>query len=209
MYIRRVMWIDMEDRIRQVVESAQRVLAIVDSPVEFHLWVNPSIFDLINGVHALSRAHTTNTIYLIAGPIHHNVTKTFGERAPEQVCDSGAQMWFSQSPSGGVNVFMSPFRSALHSMKERELWVASYEEPVQLTVRKLNKHFETFARYLAETNMAARPSLTGYVFRLKLMMVDGRNRSELLRLIAKLCTDFLIPVAAIAIGAAVTIATAK
>ena len=209
MHIRRVMWLDMEERIRHVYDSAKKTLNTINSPVSLYLSVNPTNSAVFKEKPIPSRVLITNTIYLVAGSIHYPVTKTFGEKAPEHVFDSGAQLWFSQSPAGGVNVFMSPFHSALHAVEEKELWVASYEEPVQLTERKLRKHFRVFARYLAETNMAAPPSLMGYLFRLKMMMVDRRNRSELLRTTAKLIANFVIPIVAIVVGAAVTIATAK
>jgi hypothetical protein len=209
MHIRRVMWLDMEERIRQVFDSAHQTMGKIDSPIRLHLSVNPTNWEVFKGGPVPSRVFITNTIYLVASSIHYPVTKTFGEKAPEHVFDSGAQLWFSQSPSGGVNVFMSPFCSALHTIKEKELWVASYDEPAQLTERKLRRHLSVFARYLTETNMAAPPSLIGYLFRLRIMLADGRNRSELLKFTAQLLVGFVIPIAAIIIGAAVTIATAK
>jgi hypothetical protein len=209
MHIRRVMWLDLEERVRQVHDSVDKTLSAIDAPVRIYLSVNPTNLEVCKGRPAPSRVLITNTIYLVASSIHYPVTKIFGGNAPEHVFDSGAQLWFSQSPSGGVTVFMSPFHSALHKVKEKELWVASYEEPAQLTERKLRKHLLVFARYLTETNMAAPPSFIGYLFRLRMMLVDGRNRSELLRFTAKLFASFVIPIVAIVVGAAVTLATAK
>jgi hypothetical protein len=209
MYIRRVMWLDMEERIRQVFDSAQQTMCKIDPPIGFYLLVNPTNGEVFKGRLAPSRVLITNTICLVASSIRYPLTKTFGGKAPENVFDTGAQLWFSQSPYGGVNVFMSPFSSPLHTFKEKELWVASYDEPAQLTERKLRRHLSVFARYLTVTNMAAPPSIVGYLFRLRMNFADGRNRSDLLKFTYQLFTEFIIPVVAIIIGAAVTIATAK
>lgn len=209
MYIRRVMWLDMEDRIRKVYASANQKLIINKSPITIYLITNASNQELFAGKRIPSRVEITNTISIFVSSIHYPIIKTFGEKAPEHVFDSGAALWFSQSPSGGVSVFMSPFSSALHKTKEKELLIKSYDEPNQLTEEKLKNHLCVFFRYLTETNMAAPPSIIGYLFRQRIVMADQRNRSELFKLIAQLLSDFLIPIVAIIIGAAVTIATAK
>ncbi|MCK2118288.1 hypothetical protein MYW52_22675, partial [Pseudomonas juntendi] len=49
--------------------------------------------------------------------------------------ESQAAMWFAQTPSGGVTVFMSPYKSSLASLNEKEIIIGVYQDPAKLPDR--------------------------------------------------------------------------
>jgi len=60
-----------------------------------------------------------------------------------------AAMWFAQTPTGGVTVFMSPYKSDLVSINEKEIIIGFFKDPARLTDRKIRKMLATFSKYLS------------------------------------------------------------
>jgi hypothetical protein len=100
----------------------------------------------------VTRASTTNSIYLFTGNQLPVLLKTYGKNSPEWVSDHKAQLWFSQSASGGVSVFMAPYISELHKFKRDQIWLAHYESPLQVDAARIAKHARTFLRYCVDTS---------------------------------------------------------
>lgn len=150
-FVRRVMWLDLEERVRLVLDPVTRSKAAQSFG---GLYVKSS-FEMNNSKlkkFEVTRTDTTNAIYLFTGNLFPVLLKTYGKDAPKWVSDHNAQLWFSQSASGGVSVFMAPYISELHKFKRDQIWLAHYESPHKVDAASIEKHATTFLRYCVDTS---------------------------------------------------------
>lgn len=165
-FVRRVMWLDLEDRIRTVLEPVTRSSAAQS----FGGLYLKSSFEMNEDKlknYTVTRTNTTNAIYLFTGNQAPVLLKIYGKSAPEWISDKNAQLWFSQSASGGVSVFMAPYVSELHKFKRDQIWLAHYESPHQVDAKSIAKHAKTFLRYCVDTSYQS-PNSFGKALRLRL-----------------------------------------
>jgi len=92
--------------------------------------------------------------------------------------EKDAAMWFNQSPSGAVTVFMAPYSSAVLKMTEDNIIVGMYSSPEKLTDKVIRKLFSTFFRYLSMTSAHHQQSVTEYAWRLWLIYKDARTKKH-------------------------------
>lgn len=90
--------------------------------------------------------------------------------------ENGAVMWFSQSPSGGVTVFMAPCKSDLVSFNEKEIILGMYKDPSHLSDQKIKKLSAKFFKYASKSSALHRHTVFDYYWRLWLLYIDVRNR---------------------------------
>ena len=164
-FVRRVMWLDLEERVRASLAAVTRSAAAQSFG---GLYVNSSFemneFKLRE--YSVTRVGTTNAIYLFTGNLAPVLLKTYGKDAPEWVSDHKAQLWFAQSASGGVSVFMAPYVSELHKFKRDQIWVAHYSSPHQVGVSQIENHAKQFLRYCVDTSYHS-PHSFGKALRLR------------------------------------------
>ena len=203
-FVRRVMWLDLEERVRSSIEPVARSTAAQSFG---GLYVKSSFemneFDLRN--FSVTRVTTTNAIYLFTGNLAPTLLKTYGKDAPQWVSDHKAQLWFTQSASGGVSVFMAPYVSDLHKFKRDQIWVAHYASPHQVGVGQIEKHAKQFLRHCVDTSYHS-PHSFGKALRLRWhTLMDLQYRALGQGRLWVYARRLLIPIAGAAIAVAIRI----
>lgn len=117
-----------------------------------------------------------NTVWIMIGSRSINVEYLSTDQGMMLLSEGGAQLWFSQDATGGVTVFISPYRSKHMRINENELILARYSCATSMTERCLRKHFRTFFRYLTVTSSHGDLGIRTYFFRFR--MADRRFASE-------------------------------
>ena len=109
-------------------------------------------------------------------------TLEIGDEHPQGVAktllEKDAAMWFNQSPSGAVTVFMAPYRSAVLKMNEENIILGLYASPEKLTDKLIRELFSTFFRYLSITSAHHQQSVMDYGWRLWLIYKDARTKKH-------------------------------
>jgi len=184
-FVRRVMWSDMEERVRALFKN------IVDSPqadwyggIRVHGALHPDAKKIYTNYRlnqlqitcmtkrlGLSSIEDFEEIRIIDGV----EKKVKGVRQKTHV-ESGAVMWFSQSPSGGVTVLMSPCKSDIVFMNEKEIILGMYKDPGRLTDKKIADLSAKFFKYASISSALHKHTALDYFWRLWLLYLDVRNR---------------------------------
>lgn len=184
-FVRRVMWAEMESRIRTLfkdVESSPK--ADFFGGIHIHSGTHPNskkihVTDRLNQLQitcltrplGITTVEETNETRVVEGQEH-----TFPIERRKLHVESGACLWFSQSPSGGVTVFMSPYKSDLVTMNEKEIVIGMYKDPSCLTNGQIRKLFRRFFKYRHITSALHNHTALDYAWRLWLTYQDVRNR---------------------------------
>lgn len=104
--------------------------------------------------------------------------------------EKNAQLWYSQSPSGDVLVFVAPYQSDVGKFNESEIIIGKYQNPSQVTSEAIRKHFSIFFKYCSCTSLHCASNLSCYLYRQYLIFNDFRYKSsykqKLLRTIERL-----------------------
>ncbi|MPQ67801.1 MULTISPECIES: hypothetical protein [unclassified Pseudomonas] len=171
--VRRVMWIDMEERIRRIFRDVE------GSPYANEFG---ALF-ILNGIHEDAKefyiTQRLNQIQIGCGTrfLGLNAIDIEDEKPKKKVrFEKGAALWFSQSPTGGVTVFMSPYSSDVVTMTEDNIIIGMYKEPSRLTEREIYKIFSKFFKYLSITSALHPHTSLDYVWRLWLIYFDARSK---------------------------------
>lgn len=184
-FVRRVMWSDMEERVRALFKK------IEDSPqadwyggIRVHGGLHPDAKKIYTNYRLNQLQITCMTKRLGLSSIENFEEtrvidgvekKVEGVRQKTHV-EHGAVMWFSQSPSGGVTVFMSPCKSDLVSMNEKEIILGMYNDPGCLSDKKIKELSAKFFRYASISSALHNHTALDYFWRLWLLYLDVRNR---------------------------------
>lgn len=91
-------------------------------------------------------------------------------------CESNAQLWYSQGPSGNVLVFVGPYESDLGKIDENEIIIGRYKNPYQVNERVIKKHFSTLFKYCTCTSQYSASNFKPYLYRQYLIFNDFRFR---------------------------------
>lgn len=92
--------------------------------------------------------------------------------------EKDAAMWFNQSPSGAVTVFIAPYSSAVLKMNEDNIILGMYSSPEKLTNKRIRELFSTLFRYLSITSAHHQQSVMDYGWRLWLIYKDARTKKH-------------------------------
>lgn len=184
-FVRRVMWADMEARIRalfQEIETSPQANWVGGIRIHSGLHPNAKKFHVTDRLNQLQ-------VTCMNRPLGIRGIKAFEEmrqidgveqkvKGVKRIThfESDACMWFSQSPSGGVTVFMSPYKSDLVTMNEKEIIIGTYKDPSRLTEQKIRALFSTFFKYRKISSALHNHTVLDYIWRLRLMYFDVRNR---------------------------------
>ena len=150
-FVRRVMWLDFEERVLNSLDPIARSSAAASFD-GLYLQSSFEMNSLKLQDFSVTCTNVTNAIYLFTGNLAPILLKTYGKDAPQWVSDHKAQLWFTQSPSGGVSVFMAPYVSELHKFKRDQIWLAHYDSPHKVGEDLIRKHARQFLRYCVDTS---------------------------------------------------------
>lgn len=172
-FIRRVMWIDMEERIEKVfAEIEHSELASRYGTLYLHegLHFNAKKFYVTQRLNQLQVSCGMRLLGL-------NGVDVDGNQPKKKISmEKNAALWFTQSASGGVTVFMAPYKSEVVSMNEENIIIGHYKDPSRLSEKKIKKLFSTFFHYLSITSAIHPQSPVDYIWRLWLTFLDVRTR---------------------------------
>ena len=184
-FVRRVMWTDMELRVRTLfkeIEGSPRAEWYGSIRVHGGLHPRAKEIPVNNKLNQLQITCMTKRLGL--GSIEEfedtrnidGVDRKFSGVKHKTHLENGAVMWFSQSPSGGVTVFMAPCKSDLVSFNEKEIILGMYKDPSHLSEQKIKKLSTKFFKYAAISSALHRHTAFDYYWRLWLLYIDVRNR---------------------------------
>jgi len=184
-FVRRVMWSDMEERVRALFKK------IENSPqadwyggIRVHGGLHPDAKEIYTNyrLNQLQITCMTKLLGLSSIEDYEEIREIDGiEKKVKRVkrknhVENGAVMWFSQSPSGGVTVFMSPCKSDLVSMNEKEIILGMYKDPSSLSDKKIIGLSVKFFRYASISSALHNQTTLDYFWRLGLLYLDVRSR---------------------------------
>lgn len=109
--------------------------------------------------------------------------------------EKNAQLWYSQSPSGRVMVFISPYTSNVGKIEENEIIIGKYEAPGEINTKEIKKHFSKFFKYCSCTHQHGAQDLLNYLYRRYLIFNDFRYkatfRTKVLKIMERIITLLL------------------
>lgn len=179
-YVSRVAWIDLEKLVKAAYDELEPFRLEVAEIGNLYLTNNRN-FPPFNNPN-FSAVNLINQIQLHAGwrqlNVSHAVTDNEEIRA-EYLAESGASLWYSQNITGSVMVFLAPYKSKAISVDEKNIIIARYNCPCEVSARNIRKHFATYFRYCAVTSAHGSFTIGGYFYRLYLRYNDFRFKSEM------------------------------
>lgn len=119
-----------------------------------------------------------NSIHIHTGHRFLNVGHV-NEEQFKWLTENGAQLWYSQSPSGDVMVFIAPYKSEIHKLDESDIIIDYVRNPSHLSLCRIDKHFSIFFKYCASTSINSSGSFSAYFYRRYLLYKDFRYKSEI------------------------------
>jgi len=178
-FTKRVMWIDFEERLERVFHRFCPDQAASDPLGRLYLVLsirnNPAY-----SKHGTLRAFSLNQAQISTGIRRLGLEHTLGEtelfKTAEGI-ESGATISFSQNVAGTLSVLLFPYTSKLAKVKEENILLAFGLEPTSLTEERIERYLEIFSRYCTATSAHTFGGFWDYMFRLRLMVLDRRNRS--------------------------------
>lgn len=183
--IKRVMWIDMEARIREMFEEVESSpLADWYGGLRIHNGLHPKAKELhvTDRLNHLQITCMTRRLGIASVKEFEEAREIEGVKKKVRVIkrtthvENESAMWFAQSPSGGVTVFMSPYKSDLVSMNEKEIIIGIFKDPSKLTERKIRNLFAKYFKYMSISSALHNQTPLDYAWRLWLMHLDVRSR---------------------------------
>lgn len=178
-YLRRVMWLSFEVRLRTVYSEIDNHGNDAATLGNLYLTFSKTLLPAYRDSRVF-QYNSLNQATISAGwrrlGVWHNLNKgEFLETKPKQAMESGAAISFSQDITGKVMVLLSPYKSDLAKVDEDNFILAFGVEPNNLTEQAIRRLLKTFFRYCAATSMVSY-SYSDYIFRLWLRLRDIRNR---------------------------------
>ncbi len=95
----------------------------------------------------------------------------------ENAEEKNAQLWYSQSPSGHVMVFVAPYQSNIGKFDESEIIIGKYKKPGEIDSCEIKKHFAVFFKYCACTSLHNSWGIQNYIYRRYLVFNDFRYKA--------------------------------
>lgn len=177
-YIRRVMWLSFEDRLRAVFAEIDSKGNDASELGNFYLSFSKTSYPAPSQSYVY-RFNSLNQAQISVGWRRIGVWHSLGEGPllePKEAMESGATISFSQDITGKVMVLLYPYKSDLAKVNEDNFILLFGADPNDLTEQKLRRLLNTFFRYCAATSMVSIGSYGDYIFRLWLGLRDIRNR---------------------------------
>ncbi len=185
-YIRRVMWIDFEERLSvafQALCSDEGSCSQLGG-----VFLTTSMQRSVGNHKAgLQRSELLNSAQIHCGTRDLGVYCLEPRQAQEVragaapaslslVTEHGAAIVFSQNVAGTIAVLLYPYESSAAKVNESNILLDFDLDPIDLDNRKIEKYLATFFRYCNATSAQSFRRLDLYLFRLTLVLRDFRNR---------------------------------
>lgn len=177
-YLRRVMWLSFEERLRSVFTEIDSRGFDADELGTLHLSSNHSTNPAYNKPWVY-RHNSLNQAQISVGWRRLGVWHTIASddlTNPKEAMEAGASICFSQDITGKVMVLLSPYKSDLAKVNEENFILVFGAEPNDLTENAIRGLMKTFFRYCVATSMISGGNYRDYLFRLWLGLRDIRNR---------------------------------
>lgn len=179
-YVSRVAWLDLEKMIKAAYDELE---VYVDQKAELgNLYVtsnrdyppfNKPHFNAINVLNQIQIHAGWRQLYVSRTVTENEETKT------EHLAEGGATLWYSQDVTGSVMVFLAPYKSSTIETDEKNIILARYNCPCEISAQHIRKHFATYFRYCATTSAHGSFSINDYLYRLYLRYNDFRFKNEI------------------------------
>ncbi|CAM4499984.1 hypothetical protein VIVU109784_22095 [Vibrio vulnificus] len=195
-YIRRCMWPDLDVRIEKEFKTFQKESLAAFGDVYLTQLKQRKKYRNSN----LLSSQFHNATYVKFGSRSLGIAKIPNEnKEPLAICsERNAQLYYTQGSIGDVLVVLSPYTSEIYNVHEKNIVIARYKQPVDISPRLINKHLKVFKKYALASSHASAGLLSPYLFRRWLQLKDFRykdnNRAELIRVIERV---ILVSLAAI------------
>ncbi|HDC4324291.1 hypothetical protein QK281_09475 [Aeromonas hydrophila] len=193
-YIRRVMWISFEERLKSVFSEIDS-RGTDASTIGLLYFSSCHLNDPKYKVKNIYRSNSINQVQISSGWRHLNVWHDFTKNESEtlqQARELGASISFSQDITGKVTICLFPYKSDLASVDEDNIILGFGREPNALTVKVIRQYIKLFLRYCSATSMQSGSEYSNYLFRLWLMVRDIRNRKKQKFVILRILEKVLI-----------------
>lgn len=172
-YAERIKLDDLESLARRQIWPAmvKRIQAVFDeiehSPLAGHfgsLYLHPVVPDayrhLPEGQYLAQLQLTCGTRRLGLDTLEKSEDHPLG--VAKTLLEKDAALWFNQSPSRAVTVFMAPYSSAVLKMNEENIILGMYSSHEKLTDKRIRELLSTFFRYLSITSAHHQQSVMDY-----------------------------------------------
>lgn len=174
-YIRRCMWRDLDDRISK--EFCE--FKTISDPVFGNTYLS-----------FLKDRQKYKCSGLLSHQFHNATHIKFGSRllniasipkAKEKLVpktEHNAQLFYSQGSIGDVIVCLSPYVSKIYKVDEREIIIARYKQPSDITCLDIRRHLNIFEKYALATSHSSAGLLRPYLYRRWLQYLDFRQQNN-------------------------------
>ncbi|EGR4459375.1 hypothetical protein DDN63_17685 [Vibrio cholerae] len=197
-YIRRCMWPDLDIRIEKEFKAFKK-----ESLAAFgHVYLTQ-----------LKQRKQYKNSNLLSSQYHNATYIKFGSRSlgiakipnknnePIEICSEGnAQLYYTQGSIGDVLVVLSPYTSEVYNVHEKDIVIARYKQPIDISAKLINKHLKVFKKYALASSHASAGLLSPYLFRRWLLLKDFRykdnNRARLIFIIERFVLVLLAAISA-------------
>ena len=177
-YVSRVAWLDLEKLIKVTYDELEAYVAQKAELGNLYLTSNRN-YPPFNESH-FNAINILNQIQIHAGWRQLNVSRAVTENQKiEHLAESGATLWYSQNVTGSVMVFLAPYKSSTIETDEKNIILARYNCPCEISAQHIRKHFATYFRYCAATSAHGSFSINDYLYRLYLRYNDFRFKNEM------------------------------
>ena len=183
-YIRRVCWIEFEERTK---DAFSKLDTDENASSAFGKFYRSSVKDY-PPYRNHPRLYTTNILNHIQISASARLSRTFKTNeagATEIIHETGSALWFTQDLSGGVAVFLAPYKSQNYEVTEKNVLIKYYKSPSELSAKKIEKLIILFIKYCEATLYSSTHSRRLYIFRLWLQLKDIRNRKKIKQFLIK------------------------
>jgi hypothetical protein len=185
-YVKRCMWLGLNERIKD--EFNKKIKPYSDSYLfgDFYFYSDDVISrEAYKRRINIITCEAINATYIFTGNKRQRVYY-MSNGSLTNLHESGAQLWYTQTVSGAVLVFISPCSSVMTSFDENEIIIGNYKQPISITNRKIEKHINIFLKYRFYSGFNSSSSFSSYFFRMRLKVLDFRNRKYINNLMYKI-----------------------
>lgn len=175
-WVSRVMWFSLDERIGNVFNEITKNTGCISMLGGLYLSkakdLEPIKSSQLCSYQYVNSTHIHTGYRLLGVNIVNKETKKL-----EAATESNAQLWYSQSPSGTVLVFVAPYSSNAGEIDEKEIIIGKYKEPVLITCSEIENHFNIFFKYCSCTSQHGASSFVNYLYRRYLIFNDFRYKA--------------------------------
>lgn len=187
-YIKRLNWRVLDKKVTEVFNFS-RLFGDTSSNIRFYLTREDSID---KEAKKFPKYQRLQSIHLSAGWHLLNCWGVSNDGGSfKRITESGANLTYSQNASGVVFVYVTPFKSFLHSVDEERIFIGFYLDPCLISTKDVLRHFRVFLRYCEATTISSPMTLRSFLFRKYLIFNDVRFRPGNLSMVFRYVVRFI------------------